>query len=207
MAPGHDVVVVGRPPRRRPARAVLASPSLRLAGLPAASPSVSLAFVSPRRRRPSSCQAPAGAWHVAPPSRCPPRPPYSPSRVGLYPRAGAASDPDRGSPARLPPPLSSSARSSVYDMCTQKPPHDYSQALYERYRTIFTEYIEREVREEPRHCPRKPGRAQLAWRKGGRGLRPALPRAPRGDVPAAILSRLACGGGKASAVAAPVGLS
>jgi cullin 1 len=26
-------------------------------------------------------------------------------------------------------------------MCTQKPPHDYSQQLYEKYRESFEEYI------------------------------------------------------------------
>ena len=26
-------------------------------------------------------------------------------------------------------------------MCTQKPPHDFSQQLYERYREAFNEYI------------------------------------------------------------------
>jgi hypothetical protein len=27
-------------------------------------------------------------------------------------------------------------------MCTQKPPHDYSQQLYEKYRDAFVEYID-----------------------------------------------------------------
>jgi cullin 1 len=27
-------------------------------------------------------------------------------------------------------------------MCTQKPPHDYSQQLYEKYREAFVEYID-----------------------------------------------------------------
>eukprot|EP00898_Chlorokybus_atmophyticus_P003604 jgi/Chlat1/4244/Chrsp27S04315 len=30
---------------------------------------------------------------------------------------------------------------TIYNMCTQKPPHDYSQQLYERYREAFNEYI------------------------------------------------------------------
>nr|ABK23135.1 unknown [Picea sitchensis] len=30
---------------------------------------------------------------------------------------------------------------TVYKMCTQKPPHDYSQQLYDRYRESFEEYI------------------------------------------------------------------
>lgn len=31
-------------------------------------------------------------------------------------------------------------------MCTQKPPHDYSEALYNRYRDIFCYYINESVR-------------------------------------------------------------
>jgi cullin 1 len=31
-------------------------------------------------------------------------------------------------------------------MCTQKPPHDYSQQLYEKYRESFEEYIASMVR-------------------------------------------------------------
>ncbi|XAR61292.1 hypothetical protein NMG60_11034942 [Bertholletia excelsa] len=30
---------------------------------------------------------------------------------------------------------------TIYNMCTQKPPHDYSQALYEKYGDAFEEYI------------------------------------------------------------------
>ncbi|XP_031258581.1 cullin-1 [Pistacia vera] len=30
---------------------------------------------------------------------------------------------------------------TIYNMCTQKPPHDYSQQLYDRYREAFDEYI------------------------------------------------------------------
>ncbi|XP_074338338.1 cullin-1-like isoform X2 [Apium graveolens] len=30
---------------------------------------------------------------------------------------------------------------TIYKMCTQKPPHDYSQHLYEKYREVFEEYI------------------------------------------------------------------
>ncbi|GJN05257.1 hypothetical protein PR202_ga22871 [Eleusine coracana subsp. coracana] len=30
---------------------------------------------------------------------------------------------------------------TVYNMCTQKPPHDYSQQLYEKYQEAFDEYI------------------------------------------------------------------
>ncbi|KAF4349279.1 hypothetical protein F8388_007093 [Cannabis sativa] len=30
---------------------------------------------------------------------------------------------------------------TIYNMCTQKPPHDYSQQLYDKYREAFEEYI------------------------------------------------------------------
>ncbi|KAG2697369.1 hypothetical protein I3843_07G101200 [Carya illinoinensis] len=30
---------------------------------------------------------------------------------------------------------------TIYNMCTQKPPHDYSQQLYDMYREVFDEYI------------------------------------------------------------------
>jgi cullin 1 len=32
-------------------------------------------------------------------------------------------------------------RRTIYNMCTQKPPHDYSQQLYDKYRESFEEYI------------------------------------------------------------------
>ncbi|KAL0457381.1 UNVERIFIED_CONTAM: Cullin-1 [Sesamum latifolium] len=31
---------------------------------------------------------------------------------------------------------------TIYNMCTQKPPHDYSQQLYDKYRESFEEYIQ-----------------------------------------------------------------
>ncbi|KAD3068653.1 hypothetical protein E3N88_36533 [Mikania micrantha] len=34
---------------------------------------------------------------------------------------------------------------TIYDMCTQKPPHDYSQQLYDKYREAFEEYIKSTV--------------------------------------------------------------
>jgi len=34
---------------------------------------------------------------------------------------------------------------TIYNMCTQKPPHDFSQQLYERYREAFNEYITSKV--------------------------------------------------------------
>uniref|UniRef100_A0A2P2MWE2 Cullin family profile domain-containing protein n=1 Tax=Rhizophora mucronata TaxID=61149 RepID=A0A2P2MWE2_RHIMU len=43
------------------------------------------------------------------------------------------------------PPFSSHDRmmlsTAVYNMCTQKPPHDYSRQLYDKYRESFEEYI------------------------------------------------------------------
>ena len=35
---------------------------------------------------------------------------------------------------------------TIYNMCTQKPPHDYSQQLYDKYRESFEEYITSTVR-------------------------------------------------------------
>lgn len=35
---------------------------------------------------------------------------------------------------------------TIYNMCTQKPPHDYSQQLYDKYRESFVEYINSTVR-------------------------------------------------------------
>ncbi|XP_074345657.1 cullin-1-like [Apium graveolens] len=37
------------------------------------------------------------------------------------------------------------AYTSVYNLCTQKPPHDYSQQLYEKYLDVFKEYIDSTV--------------------------------------------------------------
>ncbi len=34
----------------------------------------------------------------------------------------------------------------IYNMCTQKPPHDYSEQLYSRYRDAFNIYINETVR-------------------------------------------------------------
>ena len=33
------------------------------------------------------------------------------------------------------------ACSTIYNMCTQKPPHDYSEDLYTRYKESFVKYI------------------------------------------------------------------
>ncbi|XP_047261495.1 cullin-1-like, partial [Capsicum annuum] len=30
---------------------------------------------------------------------------------------------------------------TVYNMCTQKPPNDYAQQLYDKYKEVFEEYI------------------------------------------------------------------
>ena len=37
-------------------------------------------------------------------------------------------------------------RRMIYNMCTQKPPHDYSEQLYSRYRDAFNIYINETVR-------------------------------------------------------------
>lgn len=37
---------------------------------------------------------------------------------------------------------------TIYNMCTQKPPNDYSQQLYDKYREAFEEYITSTVRIE-----------------------------------------------------------
>ncbi|KAK9839448.1 hypothetical protein WJX81_002626 [Elliptochloris bilobata] len=34
---------------------------------------------------------------------------------------------------------------TIYNMCTQKPPHDYSEALYDRYKQAFSLYIDEKV--------------------------------------------------------------
>ena len=34
---------------------------------------------------------------------------------------------------------------TIYNMCTQKPPHDYSAQLYDRYRESFNVYLETQV--------------------------------------------------------------
>nr|XP_027192362.1 cullin-1-like [Cicer arietinum] len=37
---------------------------------------------------------------------------------------------------------------TIYNMCTQKPPHDYSQQLYDKYKESFEEYIRSTVYKE-----------------------------------------------------------
>lgn len=36
--------------------------------------------------------------------------------------------------------------STIYNMCTQKPPNDYSQQLYDKYKEAFEEHINKKVR-------------------------------------------------------------
>ena len=36
---------------------------------------------------------------------------------------------------------------TIYNMCTQKPPNDYSEQLYTRYRESFSVYIRERVRQ------------------------------------------------------------
>ncbi|GKV52777.1 hypothetical protein SLEP1_g59341, partial [Rubroshorea leprosula] len=52
----------------------------------------------------------------------------------------------KNTPEGLPDPQYSSEDymmlyTTIYNMCTQKPPHDYSQQLYDKYRESFEEYI------------------------------------------------------------------
>ena len=42
-------------------------------------------------------------------------------------------------------------RRMIYNMCTQKPPHDYSEQLYSRYRDAFNIYINETVRSANLH--------------------------------------------------------
>jgi hypothetical protein len=39
------------------------------------------------------------------------------------------------------PSLSCLSCSTIYNMCTQKPPYDYSEQLYQRYKDAFNNYI------------------------------------------------------------------
>ncbi|KAF8038203.1 hypothetical protein BT93_B0916 [Corymbia citriodora subsp. variegata] len=43
---------------------------------------------------------------------------------------------------------------TIYNMCTQRPPHDYSRQLYDKYRESFEEYIRSTVRKT--YCPQLP---------------------------------------------------
>ena len=38
-----------------------------------------------------------------------------------------------------------STHSTIYNMCTQKPPHDYSEQLYGLYKDAFSNYITNKV--------------------------------------------------------------
>lgn len=63
-----------------------------------------------------------------------------------------------------PPPSLSNANapkqnhSTIYNMCTQKPPYDFSEQLYARYREAFKTYIASTVRQLCRCAPRCPRR-------------------------------------------------
>jgi hypothetical protein len=57
-------------------------------------------------------------------------------------------------------------------MCTQKPPHDFSQQLYERYREAFNEYITSKVRAAGLSQALKRTSAQLPLKKTCRPSRP-----------------------------------
>lgn len=60
-------------------------------------------------------------------------------------------------------------RSTIYNMCTQKPPYDYSEQLYTRYREAFNSYISDKVR-APAACS---------------AMRPLTPRMQRHAAPCA----------------------
>ncbi|KAG6432151.1 hypothetical protein SASPL_103725 [Salvia splendens] len=56
---------------------------------------------------------------------------------------------------------------TIYNMCTQKPPHDYSQQLYDKYKEAFQEYITTTC------CENRAWGALGAW--GGQGVAVVLP--------------------------------
>jgi hypothetical protein len=41
----------------------------------------------------------------------------------------------------MAPPCRVLSCSTIYNMCTQKPPYDYSEQLYQRYKDAFNNYI------------------------------------------------------------------
>ena len=51
---------------------------------------------------------------------------------------------------------------TIYNMCTQKPPNDYSETLYGRYREAFSTYITERVNKCAR-LPESAKRGHLAW--------------------------------------------
>jgi hypothetical protein len=51
-------------------------------------------------------------------------------------------DPSKVLNPTLPPTLGCR---TIYNMCTQKPPHDYSEQLYAKYREAFNTYISDKV--------------------------------------------------------------
>lgn len=52
-------------------------------------------------------------------------------------------------------------RRTIYNMCTQKPPHDYSEQLYSKYREAFNQYITEKVRRRGLRIAKR-GRARRA---------------------------------------------
>ena len=44
-------------------------------------------------------------------------------------------------------------RRTIYNMCTQKPPHDYSEQLYNRYKEAFSVYIAEKATRAPLSSP------------------------------------------------------
>lgn len=73
--------------------------------------------------------------------------------------------------------VSPSGHRTIYNMCTQKPPHDYSEQLYIKYKDAFNVYVKEKVRPPIRHalclgfcsrfvspCPSLSGTRQLSCR-------------------------------------------
>ena len=52
-------------------------------------------------------------------------------------------------------------RSTIYNMCTQKPPHDYSEDLYARYKDAFVKYITEKARSSAHGAPASAACVQL----------------------------------------------
>jgi hypothetical protein len=73
--------------------------------------------------------------------------------------------------------LPSFPRSTIYNMCTQKPPYDYSEQLYNRYREAFNTYIHDKVRRAAAAGPQG-GQCSSARRMGRAARRRPPPCVP-----------------------------
>ena len=61
---------------------------------------------------------------------------------------------------------------TIYNMCTQKPPHDYSEQLYNKYRDAFTKYITNSVSTNS-HSDRSMQNS-AGFRMGSKHIRPPV---------------------------------